>query len=166
MLPDTTKATTEASFLRSAALVVSEAIPLAQGAYFAGCTPDALLGALADPDIARAVDAEATRLRYSGELAGLKAAKLTDNMLDKLLATPEEEISTSLAMKLAELGLKFREKAAPEQKASANRGHIYVLKGNDPDPPHDPDATFTYIIDLRDEKPTRTIEHEDITDAE
>lgn len=166
MLPDTNKATPEASFLRSAALVVSETIPLEQGAYFAGCSVEALLGALADSDIARAVDAEVARLQFSGDLAGMKAAKLTDNMLDKLLATPEEEISTSLAMKLAELGLKFREKAAPEQKTSANRGHIYVLKGNDPDPPHDPESPFTYIIDLRDKKPTRTIEHEDIGDAE
>lgn len=165
MLPDNTKATPETSFLRSAALVVSESIPLEQGAYFAGCTVDALLGALADPDIARAVDAEATRLRYSGELAGLKAAKLTDNMLDKLLATPDEEISTGLAMKLAELGLKFREKAAPEQKASANRGHIYILKGDDPDPPEDPDSIYTLVIDLRDKKRTRTVEHEDISDA-
>lgn len=166
MLPDTTKTTNEGSFLRSAALVVSEAIPLEQGAYFAGCTADALLSALADPDIARVVDAEANRLRYSGDLAVIKAAKLTDNMLDKLLATPDEEISTGLAMKLAELGLKFREKAAPEQTKSTNRGHIYVLKGNDPDPPHDPDAPFTYVIDLRDKRPTRTIEHEDINDAE
>lgn len=166
MLPDTAKATPEASFLRSAALVVSGAIPLEQGAYFAGCSVKSLLGALADSDIARAVDAEATRLRLSGELAGLKAAKLTDNMLDRLLATPDEEISTGLAMKLAELGLKFREKAAPEQKNSANRGHIYVLKGNDPDPPHDPDSPFTYVIDLRDKNPTRTIEHEGLSDAE
>lgn len=166
MLPDTTKATPEALLLRTIALVVAGVLTLEQGAAMVGCIPSKLLSALDDADLAHAVDAEVARLQFSGDLAGMKAAKLTDNMLDKLLATPEEEISTSLALKLAELGLKFREKSAPEQKTSTNRGHIYVLKGNDPDPPHDPESPFTYIIDLRDKKPTRTIEHEDISDAE
>ena len=165
-MPDTAKATPEARFLHSAALVVTEAITLEQGAIYAGCTPANLLAALDDADVANAVDAEATRLRYSGDLANLKAARLTDNMLDKLLATPDEEISTSLAMKLAELGLKFREKTAPEQKIQPSKGHIYVLKGDDPDPPEDPDSIYTLVIDLRDKKRTRTIEHGDITDAQ
>lgn len=166
MLPDTTKTSPDGRFLNSAALVVAEAIQPEQGAYLAGCSVAELIEALGDPDIAEAVDAEVVRLRYSGDLANLKAAKLTDAMLDKLLATPSDEISTGLAMKLAELGLKFREKSAPEAKLQATKTRTFILTGNDPDPPEDPEATLTYIIDLRDKHPARVIDHKGVTDAE
>lgn len=167
MLPNSTRATPEALFIRSAALVVSATIPLEQGAYFANCTVAELLGALDDPAIAQAVDAEVTRLQHSGELAGLKAAKLTDIMLDKLLATPSEEISTSLAMKLAELGLKFRERTTTTAKPESPKATLIILRDGDPDHKPNSDGGFELVIDLRNKlKTARTIEHEGVTDAE
>lgn len=166
MLPINAKAKPEARFIHSAALVVTDILTLEQGAVYAGCTPSKLISALDDSDVAQAVDAEVTRLRYSGDLANIKAARLTDSMLDKLLATPSEEISTSLAMKLTELGIKFREKAAPEQKTQPSNMHVHILEGDDPDPPKYADGNYTLVIDLRDKNPTHTIEHEGITDAE
>ena len=167
MLPNTSKGSPESLFIRIAALVVSSTIPVEQGAYFARCTVDELLGYMDDPTIAFAVDAEVTRMQQSGELAGLKAAKLTDIMLDKLLATPNEEISTSLAMKLAELGLKFREKATSNDKPATPNARVIVLKDGDPDPVPNHDGGFVLTIDLRNKlKATHPIDHEDISDAE
>lgn len=166
MLPDTAKATPEARFMHSAALAVSETITWEQAAYFSGCSVEELLGALDDPAIGRAVDAEVARLRLSGDLASIKAARLTDSMLDKLLATPDEEISTGLAMKLAELGLKFREKAAPEAKAEAPKAEILIWHEGDPEPAPVNDDRYRVIIRLKNLKPARVIDHEDVTDAE
>lgn len=164
MLPDL-KAAPEVLFMRSAALVVAEAIPLEQGAHFAGCTVGQFLTSLDDSDIARAVDAEVSRLRLSGDLASLKAARLTDNMLDKLLSTPDEEINISLAMRLAELGLKFREKATTAGKPEAHKARVVILRDGDPDLRPDPDGGFMLTIDMR-SKRTQTVQHEAISDAE
>lgn len=166
MLPNKSKATLEGRFLHSLALVVAEAIQPEQGAYFAGCSVAELIEALGDPDIAAAVDAEVARLRYSGELSSLKAAKLTDSILDKLLATPSDEISTGLAMKLAELGLKFREKATSEAKPEAPKAEILIHHEGDPEPEPVNDGRYRVVIRLRNPKPARTIDHESVTDAE
>lgn len=163
MLPDL-KAGPEALFMRNAALVVAEAIPKEQGAYFAGCTVAQLLASLDDPDIARAVDAEVSRMRLSGDLASLKAARLTDTMLDKLLSTPDEEINVSLAMRLAELGLKFREKATTAGKQEAHQARVVILKDGDPDLRPDPDGGFLLTIDMRNKR-TQTIQHGEISDG-
>lgn len=88
MLPEKAKATPEGRFLHCAALATAELISPEQAARFIGTTEEAFLTALGDSDIAAAVDTEVLRLRYSGEIANLKAAKLTDSMLDKLLGTP------------------------------------------------------------------------------
>lgn len=166
MLPDIAKATPEALFIRSAALVVASLLTVEQAAVMVGCAPAQFLSALDEADVANAVDAEVTRLQYSGELATLKAAKLTDGMLDKLLATPDEEISTGLAMKLAELGLKFREKASPEAKAEAPKAEILIWHEGEPEPAPVNDGRYRVVIRLKNLKPVRTIEHGDITDAE
>lgn len=166
MLPDTAKATPEARFMHSAALAVSETITWDQAAYFAGCSVEELLGALDDPAIGRAVDAEVARLCLTGDLASIKAARLTDAMLDKLLATPLKDISTGLAMKLAELGLKFREKAAPEAKAEAPKAEILIWHEGDPEPAPVNDDRYRVIIRLKNTKTSRVIEHEGVTDAE
>ena len=166
MLPDTAKATPEALFLRTAALVVDGLLTVEQAAVMVGCAPAQFLSALDKADVANAVDAEVTRLQYSGELATLKAAKLTDGMLDKLLATPLEEISSGLAMKLAELGLKFREKAAPEAKAEAPKAEILIWHEGDPEPAPVNDDRYRVIIRLKKPKPARVIDHEDVTDVE
>lgn len=164
MLPDL-KAGPEVLFMRSAALVVAEAISKEQGASLAGCTETQLLASLDDPDIARAVDAEVSRMRLSGDLASLKAARLTDTMLDKLLSTPDEEINVSLAMRLAELGLKFREKPTAAGKQEAHKARVVILKDGDPDLRPDPDGGFLLTIDMR-SKRTQTVQHEEISDAE
>lgn len=165
MLPDIAKTTPEARFLHSAALVVTDVFTLEQGAVYAGCTPSDFLAALNDSDVALAVDAEVTRLRYSGDLANLKAARLTDNMLDKLLATPLEEISTGLAMKLAELGLKFKEKATPEAKPEAQKMDVVIWHEGDPEPEPANDDRYRVTIRLKKLMPVRVIEHGDISDA-
>lgn len=167
MLPDIHKSTPEKRFLHAAALVVSETIAIEQGALYAGCTVSALVDALHDPEVVQAVEAEVTRLRYSGDLATLKAARLTDSMLEKLLATPIEELSTGTAMKLAELGLRFREKSAADSKTQTLNAKVLILKDGDPDPLPDPDAKFVLTIDLRNKlKPVRMINHEGVSDAE
>ncbi len=166
MLPDKVKATPEGRFLHSAALVVAEAIPIEQGAYFAGCSVAELIEALGDPDIAAAVDAEVARLRFSGYLSSLKAARLTDSMLDKLLATPSDEMSTGLAMKLAELGLKFREKAVPAARPEAPKAEILIHHEGDPEPEPVNDGRYRVVIRLRNPKTSRVVNHEGVTDAE
>lgn len=166
MLPDITKATPEGRIIPVLALVVTDALTQEQGAVYIGCTPAELVAALDDPNIANAVDAEATRLRYSGDLANLKASRLTDSMLDKLLATPPEEISTGLAMKLAELGLKFREKAAPEAKPETPKMDVVIWHDGDPEPEPANDNRNRVTIRLKKLKPARTIEHEGASDAE
>jgi len=152
--------------MRITALAVAEAMPFEQAAYFNGCTPAELLSALDDPAVEQTVNAEVSRLRLSGDLATLKAATLTDRMLDKLLATPEEEISSGLAMKLAELGLKFREKASLEAKAEAPKAEILIWHEGDPEPAPANDDRYRVIIRLKPLKPARVIDHEDVTDAE
>lgn len=166
MLPDAAKASPEARFIQSAALAVSETITWDQAAYFSGCSVEELFGALDEPAIGRAVDAEVARLRLTGDLASIKAARLTDAMLDKLLATPIEDISAGLAMKLAELGLKFREKAAPEAKAEAPKAEILIWHEGDPEPTPTNDDRYRVIIRLKNTKPARVIDHEDVTNAE
>ena len=166
MLPSTIKATPEALFLRAAALVVAGLLTVEQAAVMVGCDPAQFLSALDEADVANAVDAEVTRLQYTGDLASIKAARLTDSMLDKLLATPEEEISTSLAMKLAELGLKFREKAAPEAKAEAPKAEVLIWHEGDPEPAPVNDDRYRVIIRLKPLKPARVVNHEEVTDAE
>jgi len=165
MLPDTTKATPEARFIHSAALAVSETITWEQAAYFAGCSVEELLGALDDQAIGQAVDAEIARLRLSGDLAVIKAARLTDSMLDKLLATPQEEISTGVAMKLAELGLRFKEKAAPEAKAETPKAEILIWHEGDPEPAQVNDDRYRVVIRLKKLNVPRVIDGE-VTDAE
>lgn len=166
MLPDTAKATPEVRFMHSAALAVSETITWEQAAYFAGCSVEELLEALDDPAIARAVDAEVARLRLSGDLASIKAARLTDVMLDKLLATPIEEISAGLAMKLAELGLRFKEKATSDTKTETPKAEILIWHEGEPEPAPVNDDRYRVIIRLKNPKPARVIDHEDVTDAE
>lgn len=163
MLPDTTKTTPEKQFLHAAALVVSETMPLEQGAFYAGCSVSALVDALHDPQVAQAVEAEVSRLRYSGDLANLKATKLTDVMLDKLLATPLENMSTGLAMKLAELGLKFRDKTNADSKPQAPKTELLILHEGDPEPGPVNDNRYRLIIRLGDPNQPRTIEHEVVT---
>lgn len=150
----------------SAALAVAETITWEQAAYFSGWSVEELLVALDDPAIGRAVDAELARLRLSGDLASIKAARLTDAMLDKLLATPLEDIGTGLAMKLAELGLKFREKAAPETKAVAPKSEILIWHEGEPEPAPVNDDRYRVIIRLKNLKPARVIDHKEVTDAE
>lgn len=166
MLPDTTKTTSEKRFLYAGALAVSETITWEQAASYAGCSMPVLMDALNDPEVALAVEGEVIRLRYTGELANLKAARLTDSMLEKLLATPKEEISTSLAMKLTELGLRFRDKSAVDNKPEPPGMSLHIMKDGDPDPIPGPEAKFRLIIDLRNKSnPPRVIEHGEITDA-
>lgn len=167
MLPDTAKTTPEARFMHSAALAVSETITWEQAAYFSGCSVEEILGALDDPAIGQAVDAEVARLRLSGDLASIKAARLTDAMLDKLLATPLEDIGTGLAMKLAELGLKFREKATVNDTPKPKGQQFFLVYDNDEEPVFPDDGLLRYVIRLNRVRPAgRTIDHEDVTDAE
>lgn len=165
MLPDKAKATPEGRFLHCAALAAAELISPEQAARFIGTTEEAFLTALANSDIAAAVDTEVLRLRYSGELANLKAAKLTDSMLDKLLDTPTEDLSAGTAVRLAELGLRFREKATTE-KVEPPKAQVLVLYEGDPDPePHDGYSLVIRLPAKRDQP--RAIEHgEGETDAE
>jgi len=102
-------------------------------AVLAGVPEEALYKAMAMPEVQAAVDVEIARLRLSGELATLKAATLTEAMLSKLLDTPEDEISTGLAIKLAEMGLKFKEKPLLEIDAEAGFS-VMILKEEDPEP--------------------------------
>lgn len=115
------------------ALLVSDVITLSVAVSLSGESEEVLLSALKNPGIQVAVDVEITRLRLSGELAMLKAAHLTDTMLTKLLATPIEEVSVGLAVKLAELGMKFKEKSAAELPAGA-KTQIIVVRPGDPEP--------------------------------
>lgn len=167
MLPKNTKTTPEKRFLYAEALAVSETITWEQAASYAGCSIPVLIDALTDPEVAQAVEGEVIRLRYTGELANLKAARLTDSMLEKLLATPKEEISTSLAMKLAELGLRFRDKSVVDNSPEPHGMRLHILKDGDPDPIPDTDAKFSLIIDLRNKpKSPRVIDHGETTNAE
>lgn len=166
MLPDTAMKTPEAGFIRNAALVVAGLVSLEHGAYSAGLEPTTLLAAMDDRAVADAVEAEVTRLKLSGDLANLKAATLTDRMLDRLLATPDEDISTTLAIKVAELGLRFKEKATPEVKADKPKAEILIWHEGEPEPAPANDDRYRVIIRLKNPKPARVIDHEDVTDAE
>lgn len=166
MLPDTAMKTAEARIIPNAALVVAGLMSLEQGAYIAGLEPTALLAAMNDKAVADAVEAEVTRLKLSGDLSNLKAATLTDRMLDKLLATSDEDISTTLAIKVAELGLRFKEKAAPEVKADKPKAEILIWHEGEPEPASINDDRYRVIIRLKNPKPARVIDHEDVTNAE
>ena len=102
-------------------------------AVLAGVPEEALYKAMAMPEVQAAVDVEIARLRLSGELATLKAATLTEAMLSKLLDTPEDEISTGLAIKLAEMGLKFKEKQLVSIEAEEGFS-VTIVKDGDPEP--------------------------------
>jgi len=128
------------------ALLVSDVINLQVASSLSGQPEEVLLTALKTPGIQTAVDVEVTRLRLSGELAMLKAAHLTDSMLTKLLAAPIEEISIGLAAKLAELGMKFKEKSASELP-TGSKTQIIIVRPGDPEPPKDVDG-YRIVIRL------------------
>lgn len=94
---------------------------------------EALFGLLDDSQMQRVVDAEVLRLRHSGKLADLKAEVLTNRMLDKLLAADADEMSTGIAIKIAELGLKFRNKS-PEHDLPKAKFSVVVRMPGDPKP--------------------------------
>lgn len=104
----------ESSYPTLLALVLERVVTVSVAAGLVGITEAELLAELAAPEIQSLINTELTRLRLSGELAVLKANALTDSMLTRLLKSPESDISIGFAARLAELGLKFKEKATTE----------------------------------------------------
>ena len=123
----------EQKVIGTIAMLTAGVIEPRVAAVIAGVPEEALYKAMAMPEVQAAVDVEITRLRLSGELATLKAATLTEAMLSKLLDTPDDEISTGLAIKLAEMGLKFKEKPLVEIDAEGGFS-VVILKEGDPEP--------------------------------
>ena len=104
----------ESSYPTLLALVLERVVTVTVAAGLAGATETELLAELSAPNTQSVINIELTRLRLSGELAALKANALTDSMLTRLLQSPESDISLGFAARLAELGLKFKEKATTE----------------------------------------------------
>jgi hypothetical protein len=133
MIPALFNPDSERVVISALAMLVSGVIESQVAAHISKVPEDILHKAMEMPDIQAAVEVEITRLRLSGELATLKAANLTEAMLSKLLDTPTDEISTGLAIKLAEMGLKFKEKPLIEIEAGAGFS-VTILKDGDPNP--------------------------------
>jgi hypothetical protein len=133
MTPALFNSDNEQKVIGTIAMLTAGVIESKVAAVIAGVPEDSLYKAMAMPEVQAAVDVEIARLRLSGELASLKAATLTEAMLSKLLDTPEDEISTGLAIKLAEMGLKFKEKPLLEIDAEAGFS-VTILKEGDPEP--------------------------------
>ena len=133
MTPAFFKPDNEQKVIGTIAMLTNGLIDGRTAAALVGVPEEALYKAMAMPEVQAAVDVEITRLRLSGELATLKAATLTEAMLSKLLDTPDDEISTGLAIKLAEMGLKFKEKPLLEIDAEAGFS-VTILKEGDPEP--------------------------------
>lgn len=108
---------------------------------------DGLLELLSDPQMQRIVDAEVLRLQHGGKLANLKAEKLTNRMLDRLLATDDEAISVGMAAKLAELGLKFRSKETDPVIPRPN-AQVIIRGPGDPEPDPCTKGEYQLVIDL------------------
>lgn len=133
MIPALFNPDNEQKVIRAIAMLTAGIIEPRVAAVVADVPEEALYKAMAMPEVQVAVDVEVTRLRLSGELATLKAATLTETMLSKLLDTPDDEISTGLAIKLAEMGLKFKEKPLVEIEAEGGFS-VTILKDGDPEP--------------------------------
>ena len=133
MIPALFNPDSEQIVISALAMLVSGVIELQVAAHISRVPEDILHKAMEMPDVQAAVEVEIARLRLSGELATLKAASLTEAMLSKLLDTPANEISTGLAIKLAEMGLKFKEKPLIEIEAGAGFS-VTILKDGDPNP--------------------------------
>jgi len=121
----------ESSYPTLLALVLERVVTINVAAGLAGITEAELLAELSAPEIQSVINTELTRLRLSGELAVLKANALTDTMLTRLLQSPESDISLGFAARLAELGLKFKEKANTEV-ADTTKFTVNINFSNDP----------------------------------
>lgn len=97
----------EDHMLKALILIVSGVCTPAQGAAAVSLPESDLRSALADPENIKIVEAEIVHLRLSGRLAALKAAVLTERMVDKLLAMDPTDVNPALVAKLAELGAKL-----------------------------------------------------------
>lgn len=155
----------EQKVIGTLAMLTAGVIESRVAAVIAGVPEEALYRAMALPEVHAAVDVEITRLRLSGELATLKAATLTEAMLSKLLDTPEDEISTGLAIKLAEMGLKFKEK--PLVSIEAEEGFsVTIVKDGDPEPKQSKDG-HSLVIRLSTQKAAaKEINPSGVIDAE
>ena len=106
--------------IKALVLVLSGVCTPAQAAATTYLLPSELLEALNDPETVKTVQAEILHLRLSGRLAALKAAVLTERMVDRLLAMDPEDVNPTLVAKLAELGAKLRP-TTPESLGPAER---------------------------------------------
>jgi hypothetical protein len=133
MTPTLFDSDNEQKVIGTLAMLTAGIIEPRVAAVIAGVPEEALYKAMAMPEVQAAVDVEIARLRLSGELAALKAATLTEAMLSKLLDTPEDEISTGLAIRLAEVGLRFKEK--PNTDIAPVSGFtVTIHRAGDPEP--------------------------------
>lgn len=129
------------------ALMVSGIALPEQASALLGIPSETLLELLGDPQVQLVVDAEVLRLQHGGKLANLKAEKLANRMLDRLLATDDEAISVGMAAKLAELGLKFRSKETDPVIPRPN-AQVIIRGPGDPEPDPCTKGEYQLVIDL------------------
>lgn len=142
--PKTERSPNELTVCGLALMVAEIALP-EQVSAILGIPAETLFELLNDPQMQRIVEVEIFRLHQSGKRADLKAEKLIDRMLSKLLAMDPGEVSAGMALKIAELGLKFRDKS-PENSPPRPKASVVVRMPGDPEPKID--AEYGLIIDL------------------
>lgn len=118
--------------LKALVLIMSGVCTTSQGAAMVALHESDLLNALADPETIKIVQGEIVHLRLSGRLAALKAAVLTERLVDHLLAMDPADTNPTLVAKLAELGARLRptnsETLTPRERRDLDREHYDHLR--------------------------------------
>ncbi|MGE5384957.1 MAG: hypothetical protein ACM3SV_03615 [Betaproteobacteria bacterium] len=140
------------------ALLVAGVFDDSEAAALAGVPASALLDLLGDPDVQQAIDSRLLRWKLDGTLANVRAEKLTMQALERIEAEAGA-VSVGIAIKIAELGLKFRER--PEvSKAPDARTEVVIINDGDPEPLPPEPGVHRYVIRLGTAKADAALEGE------